>query len=220
MSTPTLTVSSDKATLFTWVVILEFHVLILLPLRGPLVVMKIDFAPLVDRVERRLTASSAFLPQGGRLTPINYVLFAVPTCYMCSLKLPLTIIKAIDTTRKDCLWRGNDPTSTRKSLASWELVCRPKDKGGLGVINLRTQNIALLLKHLDKFYRNVDLPWVDLIWKSYYTSKPPHSIANKGSFWWKDIVYLADVFRGIVQCTVQTGTYVLFWRDLWNGELK
>ncbi len=74
----------------------------------------VDFAPLVDRVEMRLTASSMFLPQWGRLTLINSVLSSIPTYYMCSLQLPVTVIKAIDTARKSCLWRGNNPSSTRK----------------------------------------------------------------------------------------------------------
>lgn len=95
---------------------------------------------------------------------------------MCSLQLPVTVIKAIDIARKNCLWRGNNPASTRKSFASWDRVCTPKEKGGLGVVNLRVQNTALLLKHLVKFYNAVDLPCVKLISKSYYTSKVPHLI--------------------------------------------
>lgn len=90
----------------------------------------VDMAPLVDRVERRLTASAAFLPYGGRLTMINSVLYAIPTYYMCSLKLPKTVIDAIDTARRNCLWRGSNASVKRKSLASWDKVCRPKDKGG------------------------------------------------------------------------------------------
>ncbi len=118
----------------------------------------VDFAPLVDRVERRLTASPQFLPHGGKLTLINSVISSIPTYYMCSLQLPVSVVKAIDTVRKNCLWRGNNPNSTRRSLASWDLVCRPKEKGGLGV--LRIQNTTLLLKHLVKFYKGQDLPWV------------------------------------------------------------
>ena len=170
----------------------------------------VDFAPLVDRVERRLTASSQFLPQGGRLTLINSVLSSIPTYYMCSLQLPISVVKAIDTSRKNCLWRGNNPTSTRRSLASWDLVGRPKDKGGLGVINLRVQNIALLLKHLVKFYKGHDLPWVQLIWNLYYKSKVLHLVWNKGSFWWRDIVALTDVFRGTSNCRIRTRSSVLF----------
>lgn len=90
----------------------------------------VDMAPLVDRVERRLIASAAFLPYGGRLTMINSVLYAIPTYYMCSLKLPKTVIDAIDTARRNYLWRGSNASVKRKSLASWDKVCRPKDKGG------------------------------------------------------------------------------------------
>jgi hypothetical protein len=35
-----------------------------------------------------------------------------------------------------------------KCLAKWDLVCRPKDQGGLGVLNLGLQNKALLIKNL------------------------------------------------------------------------
>ena len=179
----------------------------------------VDFAPLGDRVERRLIASSLFLPQGGMLTLIIYVLSSIPTYYMCSLQLSVSVAKAIDTARKNCLWRGNNPSSSRKSLASWEIVFRPKVKGGLGIINLRVQNTTLLLKHLVKFYKGEDLPWVQLIWNSYYGIKVPHMIWNKGSFWWRDIIALSDIFRGISRCTVRTGSSALFWDDPWNEEV-
>lgn len=180
----------------------------------------VDMAPLVDRVERRLTASASFLPYGGRLTLINSVLSAIPTYYMCSLKLPKTVIEAIDTARRNCLWRGSNTLVRRRPLAAWDKVCRPKDKGGLGVINLYIQNVALLLKHLLKFYTADYLPWVRLIWFSYYGTKVSHMVFNKGSFWWRDIIQLSDIYRAIAQCSIQSGSSVLFWDDLWNGDVR
>ena len=70
-----------------------------------------------------------------------------------------------------------------------------KNKGELGVKNLKLQNIGLLLKHLDKFYNKAAVPWVYLIWSSYYQAKVPHLAAPRGSFWWKDILKLQSVFR-------------------------
>jgi hypothetical protein len=67
-------------------------------------------------------------------------------------------------------------------LVAWEIVMKPKEKGRLGVLNLRLQNDALLLKHLHKFYNRVDVPWVHLIWSRYYTSKVPHAAREAGSF--------------------------------------
>jgi hypothetical protein len=53
-------------------------------------------------------------------------------------------------------------------LAACKLVCKPKKKSGLGVIKLRLQNDALLMKKLDKFFFKADMPWVNLIWTQYY----------------------------------------------------
>jgi hypothetical protein len=50
---------------------------------------------------------------------------------------------------------------------AWKKYTRPKIKGGLGIFKLKTQNKALLLKHLDKFYNRKDIPWVNLIWNTY-----------------------------------------------------
>jgi hypothetical protein len=55
---------------------------------------------------------------------------------------------------------GSDANSEGISLEAWPKVTKPKDKGGLGIIDLRSQNEALLLKHLDKFYNKKDTPWV------------------------------------------------------------
>lgn len=46
-----------------------------------------DFAPLVCRVERRLSGISRFLSYSGRLILVNSVFSALPTFYMCCLKL-------------------------------------------------------------------------------------------------------------------------------------
>jgi hypothetical protein len=68
---------------------------------------------------------------------------------MCTLKLPVVVIDAIDKFRKNYLWRGKDFTSKGYNLACWDLVMCPKEKGGIGVINLSLQNDTLLLKQLD-----------------------------------------------------------------------
>lgn len=126
------------------------------------------------------------------------------------------MIDNIDRAHKQCLWRGTDTAKKGGNLAAWPLVTKPKDKGGLGVINLNVQNDAFLLKHLHTFYNKVDTPWVNLIWSKYYTSKVPHASREVGSFWWKDVLQLSTIFRGFARCTLGDGTMVTFWEDLWS----
>jgi hypothetical protein len=92
-----------------------------------------------------------------------------------------------------------------------------KEKGGLGVKNLRLQNDALLLKQLHKFYNKEDIPWVKLVWDKYYTDKVPHASREVGSFWWRDVMRLSDIYRGIARCSqLGDGSTVMFWNDLWT----
>jgi len=93
-----------------------------------------DFLLLVTRCERRLSSISSFLNQAGRLELTNAVFTSLPTFFMCSLELPKTIIKQIDKFRKHCLWRGADINAKKPPKAAWEMVCKPKEEGGLGVI--------------------------------------------------------------------------------------
>ncbi|KAJ1283790.1 hypothetical protein BS78_03G153800 [Paspalum vaginatum] len=172
----------------------------------------------MNRVERRLTAVSSFLSYAGRLTLVNSVLSSLPTYTMCTLKLPVAVIEYIDRARKHCLWRGSDMNAKGKSLVAFKKVCRPMKNGGLGVINLRIQNEALLMKHLHKFYNKMNLPWVTLIWNTHYPNgQVPHISVDKGSFWWRDIMKYCDHYRGIANCKASNGTTVLLWNDVWNG---
>jgi hypothetical protein len=82
---------------------------------------------------------------------------------MGNLKLPLSIYNQIDKYRKHSMWRGTDMNAKKHPLAAWKLAMRPKRNGCLGIINLATQNDALLLKNLHKFYNRLDIPWVKLI---------------------------------------------------------
>jgi len=136
---------------------------------------------------------------------------------MCTLQLPKKIIEHIDRARRHCLWRKSNENSNRpQSLAAWNLVCKPKDKGGLGIIDLHYQNTSLLMKHLYKFYNEQDLPCVKL-WNKYYhnVDLPPHACKEIGSFWWKNIFRLIPLFRAVIKIRVKGGDTVLFWKDNW-----
>jgi hypothetical protein len=170
----------------------------------------IDFSPLVSKYERRLAATSVFLSQAGRLEVTNSIFSALPTFAMSTFLLHQTVIDQIDKYRKLCLWRGADVNAKQRPKAAWSLVCRELNKGGLGVIDLRTQNEALLIKFLHKFFNKEDIPWVSLVWEKYYNfGKLPGEI-KKGSFWWRDILKLLIKFKGMARVQVGSGEPAIF----------
>jgi hypothetical protein len=89
-------------------------------------------------------------------------------------------------------------------LAAWELVCRPKVQGGLGIINLAEQNKCLLMKHLHNFLNHANLPWVHLAWEAYYSTALPSANTREVSFWWRDCLKCVHAFCSMLDIWRQT----------------
>jgi hypothetical protein len=169
------------------------------------------YAPLMDRVERQLTGISSMLTHAGRLQLVNSVLSSLLTFTMCYVMVPIEVLEFVDNARRSCMWRNSKSNGKNKPMVGWRKCTRPKKKGGLGIIRLRSQNEALLIKHLNKFYNKEDIPWVQLIWNTYYANgEVPHATRSKGSFWWKDILKLCEAYGGVATCKIRDGSSVLF----------
>ena len=175
---------------------------------------------ILHRIDRRLIGIADTLSYDGRLVVIKSIISAIPNFAMCTLKLPLGFLDYIEGSTRGFFWRGKDIHKKGKCLVKWENVCKPKRVGGLGVLNLRKQNIALLMKHLFKFMNREDLPWVKLIWQAHYThDKIPQNSGSVGSFWWKDCINILNTFLEIATCAPGDGGTVRLWLDQWTDEM-
>jgi hypothetical protein len=90
---------------------------------------------------------------------------------------------------------------------------------GWGVLRLETQNKALLINFLHKFFNNNDLPWVNLIWDNYYLSRGLPGHRNIGSFWWKSMIKLLPNFKGLAHPVIGNGRSISFWDDQWSQNI-
>jgi hypothetical protein len=63
----------------------------------------------------------------------------MPLHFLCSLQLSPGFTKQLDRILRKCLWSDFE-NENKPSLATWEMVCKPKQKGGLGIMNFQKQN--------------------------------------------------------------------------------
>jgi hypothetical protein len=90
-----------------------------------------DLAPLINRIERRITLMATWLTMAGRATLVDTAVSFVPIYTMCSLKMHVTNLNSIDEARKYGLWRGIDIAGVLgkgKPLVAWNKVTTPKDR--------------------------------------------------------------------------------------------
>ena len=71
---------------------------------------------------------------------------------MSFFEIPKGILKRLDYYRSRFFWQGNND-KRKYRLAKWDIICRPKDQGGLEITNLWIQNKCLLSKWLFKIIK-------------------------------------------------------------------
>jgi len=57
--------------------------------------------PLVNKMERRLTATSRFLNYAGRIELVNTSMTSLLTYLMCTIKIPLGAVDNMDRARRN-----------------------------------------------------------------------------------------------------------------------
>jgi hypothetical protein len=102
--------------------------------------------PMLNVVRSRLGSwGNKHVSLGGRIVLINAVLNAIPISYLSYFKMPKKVWNELIKIQRVFLWAGLSKTS-KTCWVRWEVICRPKKEGGLGVRDLRLVNISLLAK--------------------------------------------------------------------------
>jgi hypothetical protein len=115
------------------------------------------------------------------------------------------------------LQRKGDISQNSPTIAAWSIICKSKDKGGLGVIDLKMQHECVLLKFLDKCFNKKYLPWVHLIWATYYANALPPA-KTEGLFFCAKIASKFHKNTRRLSCNMDDGNSIMIWKDKWNDQ--
>lgn len=154
--------------------------------------------PVVARVAKRLDGwKKAFLSQGGKLTLIQSVLANLPIFYLSVFRIPVGVANVIEKLMRDIFWeRYSDENLTH--LVAWEQVSKPKELRGLGIVNLRKKNEALLAKWWWRFPLETEALWHKIIIGKYGLNhnRWDSGVASMVTFRcpWKSVQAVADIF--------------------------
>lgn len=91
-----------------------------------------------------------------------------------------------------------------------------KKAGGLGVLDLRMQNRALL-NICSNSSITKDIPWVNLIWNNYYDNGELQIFPIVvGSFWWRDCCSIIQDFKNMTICVAGSGSTISLLYEKWR----
>ena len=136
----------------------------------PLITSKLkkqDCEELVHKICARITSwKSKFLSYAGRAQLIVSVLTGIQQYWSGMFVLPKSILKLVNQILSRFLWAGKTDNSHTAKIA-WNIVCRPKKVGGLGIKDIFLTNTILNLKHIG----NLLEPSNKSLWKLWVDRK-------------------------------------------------
>jgi hypothetical protein len=112
---------------------------------------KIEVQPLIDKIGARLPGwKEKFLSSFGREVLVKKGAFIAADLSSDDVPSSKVVVKKIDQIHRSFLWQGGTPDKVcgGHSLINWPTTCSPKNKGGLGVLDLERFTRALRLRWL------------------------------------------------------------------------
>ncbi|XP_019418518.1 PREDICTED: uncharacterized protein LOC109329295 [Lupinus angustifolius] len=136
---------------------------------------------------------------------------------------PKKVLDKIASLQRRFLW-GNNRGGKGIAWVAWDVVCKSKELGGLGVKDLFRFNLALLGKWRWRRLQDKDALWVKVINSKYGLEWLSHpNICS--SRWWRDLGKVGSSgedsggwFVDNVWKDIGNGLQTLFWHDIWVGN--
>ncbi|GKA91486.1 putative RNA-directed DNA polymerase [Tanacetum coccineum] len=176
-----------------------------------------DCKELVEKVENRVQDwKNKSLSIAGRLQLIRSVIGSMHIFWASVFIIPNRVLIDIEQIMRKFLWcPGN--ASKGKAKVAWDVVCLPKDEGGLGIRRLDCFNSALMVSHLWKLLSSKESLWVKWVHMYKLNGRNFWDIPLRGnmSWSWRKILQLRPIIREFVWCNVGNGLSTSLWFDKW-----
>ncbi|GJU23403.1 reverse transcriptase zinc-binding domain-containing protein [Tanacetum coccineum] len=131
--------------------------------------------------------------------------------------LPSNVLLNIEQLMRQFLW-SHGKSGKSKSKVAWEVVCLPKDEGGLGIRRLECFNYALMSSHIWKLLTLKESLWVKWIHEYKIKGRNFWDIPLRGnmSWGWRKILNLRPKVRNFIWKVIGNGASTSLWYDKWT----
>ncbi|KAK1698102.1 hypothetical protein QYE76_014799 [Lolium multiflorum] len=137
-----------------------------------------------------------FLAAAGRLELTNSCLSSLPMFATRLYLLHESTHGAMNHSRARSFWEWVGD-KRKYHMVEWATVCRPRDHGGMGILNTKYMNIALMLRWIWKLYQNEEGLREDLLRAKYLGDNDLFSpeVPTSGSQFWRAIQKIKWFFK-------------------------
>jgi hypothetical protein len=103
-------------------------------------------------------------------------------------------------------------------MVKWEVLCKPKEFGGMGFSDTRIRNICLLSRWIFRLENDSQDLSYQIPRKKYMGDNGFFLSKGKGSQFWTSLHKIKRWFKMATSYEVGDGRKTLFWHDVWWGK--
>ncbi|KAJ9557121.1 hypothetical protein OSB04_011735 [Centaurea solstitialis] len=175
-----------------------------------------DYGGLISRVKQRVQNwKMKALSFGGRRQLVISVLQSLQLYWMAIFVFPSSVIHELEVVLRSFLWAQGDAVQGKCRIA-WNVVCQPRECGGLGFKDLTTWNRALIAKNLWDIISVRPTLWVS--WVRNLLNPANFWIVRKSNTWsWvlRKMMDLRNIIRSHLIVAIGDGRNTHAWEDTW-----
>ena len=123
----------------------------------------------------------------------------------------------MDKRRRAFMWSGktDEKVAPSKCLVAWPNVCTAKNLGGLGIKDVGTQNICLLLKLVHRLHCSENSAWAQWVRQRACTATLKGDLQGEH---WDVLQSILPFYQAITTIDLKDGKSTSFWFDVWYGD--
>ncbi|KAM6573037.1 hypothetical protein CsatA_017117 [Cannabis sativa] len=177
-----------------------------------------DFGFIMERLKKRLEGwRLKTLSYAGRMTAVNTVALALPVYSMSTFTIPLTLSRKMDALVRRFWWTGGIEKNHYFASKSWDSLCQPKARGGLGFRKFEDINKALVSKLAWEMASNDEKLWVKIFREKFCSWDSFWAVEKKASdpSIWKSIIDARQIILEGSCTVIANGRDTNIWWQPW-----
>ena len=175
------------------------------------------FNRIKDQVGRKIAGwKGILLSSARREILIKAIAQATPTYTTSCFKLPDSLCKDLNSMMSN-FWCGQKDKERKMAWVAWEMLCTPKEEGGLGFRDLRGFNLDLLTKQAWRVQQNTNSLAHKVLKAKYFKNKNfrEAQLGRRPSYIWRSIMAAKGIVELRSRWLIGNGEHVDIWKDRW-----
>lgn len=172
------------------------------------------FQSLQEQLTKRILLWGDAASQGGKEVLIKAVAQSLPTYLMSVFHLPRSVCDDLTRMVRN-FWWGAKEGKRKTHWRVWDMMIKPKNRGGMGFRDFRLLNQALLAQQAWRLISNPDSLCAQVLKARYYPDGRLEDTVFSGnaSPTWQAVVHGLDLLKKGLIWRIGDGSSVCIWRD-------